>query len=151
MQMSPHVDAFLHDLAAVASLGDPASAEVVGRVGAALDSAFRLRILQAVTEALGEVTLQLPNGRVDVRLEEGDPVPVFVETADEPRPFRDEEGMAARITLRIPEGLKAEVERAAGMEGVSVNAWLLQVIARTLEPHSRRSRVGNRLTGFARS
>lgn len=151
MQMSPHVDAFLRDLAAVGSLGDPASAEVVGRVGAALDSAFRLRILQAVTEALGEVTLQLPNGRVEVRLEEGDPVPVFVETADEPRALREEDGTAARITLRIPQGLKGEVERAAAMDGVSVNSWLLQVIARSLEPRPRHSRVGNRLTGFARS
>lgn len=120
-------------------------------MGAALDSAFRLRILQAVTEALGEVTLQLPNGRVEVRLEEGDPVPVFVETADEPRALREEDGTAARITLRIPEGLKGEVERAAAMDGVSVNSWLLQVIARSLEPRPRHSRVGNRLTGFARS
>ncbi|CAN5322830.1 hypothetical protein BH20ACT24_BH20ACT24_16010 [soil metagenome] len=151
MQMSPHVEALLRDLAAVARLGDPASAVVVGRVGAALDSAFRLRLLQAVTEAAGEITLQLPNGRVEVRLEEGDPVPVFVETAEEPRAFRDDDVTAARITLRLPEGLKAGVERAAAMDGMSVNAWLLQVIRRNLEPHPRRSRVGNRLTGFARS
>ena len=55
----------------------------------------------------------------------------------------------ARITLRLPESLKAAVEAAASREGLSVNTWLLQVLARSVETRARRG--GHRLTGFARS
>ena len=39
----------------------------------------------------------------------------------------------ARITLRLPETLKASVEAAAAREGISVNAWLVQALARSID------------------
>ena len=147
MQIGPYVEALQHDLANVAAVSDPEAAEIIRRVAAALESSVRLRFLHAVTEAANELTSQLPNGHVEVRLQDGDPVLVFVEetAAVTPAP---EDALSARITLRLPETLKASVEAAAAREGVSVNSWLIHAIGRHLETRPRRS---GRLTGFARS
>jgi hypothetical protein len=64
-------------------------------------------------------------------------------------------GDLARITLRLPEPLKAQVERAAATEGISVNAWLVRAIAAAIgggnpQPGSRGS-LGRRFTGFAQA
>ena len=147
MQIGPYVDALQHDLAAVAAVSDPEAAETIRRVAAALESSVRLRFLHAVTEAANELTSQLPNGHVEVRLQDGDPVVVFVEEAAAATPA-PEDALSARITLRLPEALKASVEAAAAREGVSVNSWLIHAISRHLESRPRRS---GRLTGFARS
>ena len=146
MQLSHHLDAVRDDLAAVAALADPAHADLVARLAAALEASLRLRLLEAVTEAAHELTAQLP-GHVDVRLEGGDPSLVYVEAADSV-PAVAADDPAARITLRLPEALKASVEAAAAREGLSVNSWLVQAIARSVESRPAR---GNRLTGFARS
>jgi hypothetical protein len=61
-----------------------------------------------------------------------------------------EEAAAARITLRLPEGLKAEIEVAASREGVSVNAWLVRALSRSVTSNPGKG-PGNRLTGYARS
>ena len=147
MQLSVHVDAVQSDLGAVAEAAGPEQADAARRIAAALGSSLRLHLLEAITEAAHEVSAQLPAGRVEVRLEAGDPVLSFLEEAPAPPAFAAED-TSARITLRLPEALKASVEAAAAREGVSVNSWLVQALARAVE--SRPSR-GNRLTGFARS
>jgi hypothetical protein len=68
----------------------------------------------------------------------------------------DETGDAGqtRLTLRMPETLKARVETAADTAGVSVNAWLVRAVTQALSsPSGRTARpsVGKRYTGFARS
>ena len=62
----------------------------------------------------------------------------------------EEEGGTARLTLRMPERLKARVEEAAGREGISTNAWLVRAIGSGLDRPTKR-RVGSRVTGFAQS
>ena len=57
--------------------------------------------------------------------------------------------MTARISLRLPEGLKASIDAAAAREGVSVNTWLVRALTRSLTGGT--SRPGKRLTGFAKS
>ena len=57
------------------------------------------------------------------------------------------EEYSGRISLRLPESLKAGVEAAAAREGISTNAWLVRTIARTLEQRpSKKSR--NRMQGY---
>jgi len=58
----------------------------------------------------------------------------------------------ARVTLRLPESVKARAEEAAGREGVSVNGWLVRAVTYALDAPSRPggSRPGRRLTGYAR-
>ena len=147
MQLSPHLDAVQADLDAVAEAAGPEQAGSVRRVAAALGSSLRLHLLEAVTQAAHELSSQLPAGRVEVRLEAGDPVLFFLDEAPASTAYAAED-TSARITLRLPETLKASVEAAAAREGVSVNAWLVQALARAVE--SRPSR-GSRLTGYARS
>ena len=59
----------------------------------------------------------------------------------------------SRINLRMPEHLKARVERAAADEGLSVNAWLVRAAAVALEranPERRAPQGAQRYTGWAR-
>jgi predicted HicB family RNase H-like nuclease len=55
--------------------------------------------------------------------------------------------MSARLTLRLPEGLKGNLEAAAAVEGLSANSWLVQTIAKNID--SRRG--SRRLKGYGRS
>jgi hypothetical protein len=60
----------------------------------------------------------------------------------------------ARISLRLPDGLKTRAERAAAAEGLSLNAWLVRAVAAGLrEPRTSSSagRGPRRISGFARS
>lgn len=45
-----------------------------------------------------------------------------------------DEGGTSRVTLRLPEHLKPRIDEAAARSGLSVNAWLVRVIAAALEP-----------------
>ncbi len=66
-------------------------------------------------------------------------------------------GDLARITLRLPEPLKAQVEQAAAAEGTSVNAWLVRAIAGAVAgggqapPTRGRGSLGRRFTGYAQA
>jgi HicB family len=51
----------------------------------------------------------------------------------EPAATRVDDGDAsARISLRLPESLKADIEMAAAREGVSVNTWLVRAAGAAL-------------------
>jgi hypothetical protein len=149
MQLSPHVEALLADLAEIAAVGDEATAEAARRLALALRSAAGLRFLDALTEATLEVSAQLPSGHVEVRLAGQDPSLVFVDEHAAAEHTPGDEGLTARITLRLPEGLKAGVEAAAAREGLSVNAWIVRALSRNTGSTTRRG-PGSRLTGFAR-
>jgi hypothetical protein len=82
-------------------------------------------------------------------------------TPDDPSPaaasIEGDEGTMSRINLRMPDHLKVRVEQAAGVEGLSVNAWLVRAATAALErtdpdrPRQRRSPYGaQRYTGWAR-
>jgi predicted HicB family RNase H-like nuclease len=87
---------------------------------------------------------------VEVRLAGRDPELVYVEDVPrEAEPQPAEEGASARITLRLADALKDQVEAAATAGGVSVNTWIVRTLARAVTQPARRSR--NRLTGFAES
>ena len=150
MQIEIHVEALRYDLASVASLGDEAAGAAAVRIAAALDSSFRLRLLEVVGEAARELTDQMGHGRIEVRLAGNEPSLVFVEDEPTADPAALVDDASARITLRLPENLKARVEAAANGAGVSVNTWLVQAIARSLDARPSR-RVGKHLTGFAQS
>ena len=66
-------------------------------------------------------------------------------------PPTGQEDLSARITLRLPETLKAIVDAAAQEAGVSANTWLLQQIHRSADPSKRRHHGGRRMTGYGQS
>jgi predicted HicB family RNase H-like nuclease len=153
MEMSRHVSAIQSDLAAAAALGDEKTAEAARRLSDALESSLQLRLLDVLTEATLALNGQLSSGHVELRLAGRNPELVLVEEqrADSDAAPAPGDDLSARITLRLPEALKAQIEAAAGREGISANAWIVRALARSLEPRQSRVRSGNRLQGFARS
>jgi hypothetical protein len=148
MQLAPHVEALLGDVAEIAAVGDESTAEAARRISVALRSAAGLRFLDALTEATLELSAQLSRGHIEVRLAGQDPSLVYVEESTDVE-SAPEEGLTARITLRLPEGLKAGIEASAAREGLSVNAWIVRALSRSTGATSRRG-PGSRLTGFSR-
>jgi hypothetical protein len=146
MKMSVHVDGVVVDLEAVAD-GDPAAEPIAERLIRMVEPSVRMRLFDALGEAVRELNGQLPSGRVEVRLDGRDATLTFV---DGPGSTEDrvDDDLTARITLRLPERLKGEAESAAAREGLSMNAWLVRAVRGALE---RRHPGGRRLTGYARS
>ena len=151
MQMAPHIEALQSDLAEIAALGDEATAQAAQRLSVALRSAVGLRILDALTEAALELSAQIPSGHVEIRLSGQDPSFVYVAEQEAEPAAVTEDDQGARITLRLPESLKARVDAAASREGVSVNTWLVRALSRALSSSRPLIKVGNRLTGYGRS
>jgi hypothetical protein len=151
MQMAPHIEALQADLAEMAALGDEATAQAAQRLSVALRSSVGLRILDALSEAALELSAQLPSGHVEVRMSGQDPQLVYVAEEEAAPAAAGDEGVTARITLRLPESLKATIELVAGREGVSINTWLIRALARAVSSPRPTIRVGNRLTGYGRS
>jgi hypothetical protein len=150
MQLAQIIEALRADLNAVAAIGDEQTAQTAERIGIALEGSLALRLVDAFSAAALELNAQIPGGHVEVRLAGRDPQLVFVEDEQrEPEPQAAEDGATARITLRLPDSLKDQIEAAAAAAGVSVNTWVVRSLARALTQPARRSR--NRLTGFAES
>jgi hypothetical protein len=149
MQLDSHIHAIQQELGATAAPGDEAAAEAARRMGEALTATLHLHLLDLLGEAALEITGQIESGRVEVRLAGRDPELVVVSDESAPaEPLGLGEEASGRITLRLPESLKAGIEAAADREGISTNAWLVRTIARTLEQRApKKSR--NRMQGYA--
>jgi hypothetical protein len=149
MNIAAFVEALQQDLAAVAGMGDQATVAAARRIAAALEPSLRLRLMDVLGEAAVELTSQLPDGHVEVRLAGGDPELIYVEERGGPVPTGDD-SLSARVTLRLPEALKAVIDAAAQEAGVSANTWLVQQISRSTGS-KRRGPGGRRMTGYGQS
>lgn len=148
MDLQPYIDAVRHELKVAAAAAGPDAEALADRLSAPLESAIRLALLEALSEGAEQVTRELAPGSVDVRLRGRDPE--FVVTAalpdmsDEPvvTPAEsDDDGGTWRVTLRLPENLRAGVDGAARADGLSINAWLVRAVTAALgSSHGRRSR-----------
>jgi hypothetical protein len=149
MNLTIVLEGLQDDLQGLAELGDERSAQIARRLGDALGSNLRLKLLDLLSQAALELNSKLPSGHIEVRLAGQEPELVFVDAPGESAGTVGEE-LSARISLRLPESLKGAVEKAAAREGVSTNAWLVRAIARATE--SRPAHVsGKRLSGYAQS
>ena len=150
MQIDGYVQALREDLARIAAVGDESTARAAELLAVALESALGRRLQEALAEAALELSAQLDSGHIEVRIAGGDPELVFVRddgAIAEPA----DEAFTARITLRLPESLKARLEAAASREGVSVNTWLVHMLHQAAEPRSQSGGSRRRLTGYGRS
>src|SRR4051794_26378984 len=149
MNLTLVIDSLRAELTAVAELGDERVGAVAQRLSETLGSSLRLRLLDVLSQAALELSSKLPSGHVEVRLAGQEPELVYVAGEDETDTTAPEE-LSARITLRLPDSLKASVEAAAAREGVSVNTWLVRALARAADGKPRTG-PGRRLTGYGRS
>jgi hypothetical protein len=151
VQVAPYIEALLADLDAIAAAGDEATAQAGSRLAQALRASLGLRLLEVLSDAALELSGQIAGGHIEVRLVGQEPNLVFVEE-EQPPPADAGDDAAARITLRLPEPLKARVEEAASQEGVSVNTWLVRALGRAVSGGGRRQGVvGSRITGYTKS
>ena len=164
MQVSPHVEELQRQLLNAAAVGGVETAEVVERLAISLEAAARLAILDALSEAVGEITRQLAPGSVDLRLRGRDvefavSKPAVGLTEQQPvarsQPVaveEDEDGTASRTTVRLPDALRARAAQAAAAEGVSLNTWLVRIIAAAVDPPGPAAREshGSSYSGWLR-
>jgi hypothetical protein len=150
METARFVEKLERDLASMAALGGEDIAQAAERLAHALRGSAGMRLVETLGEAALEISAQLPEGHVEVRLAGPDPELVYVGAEQTETPAAAaEDGLTARITLRLPEGLKRELEADAAREGVSLNAWLVRALSRSTAPPPRRT--GKRLTGYAKN
>lgn len=176
MDLTQHIEELRRQLELAAEAGGDDTRVAAGRLTAALESAARLVLLDVISAAAAEITLDLAPGSVDVRLRGRDPE--FVVTAppvDHPpvsgptdavisppagvgAPVTDGgDSGPSRITLRLPDPLKGRIEEAAGRDGLSVNSWLVRTVSAAVgatDPQQRGVRSspigGQSFTGWAR-
>jgi hypothetical protein len=147
MELQPYVDAVRHELAVAAAAGGADAVELADRLTAPLESAIRLAILEALSDAAEEITRELAPASVDVRLRGRDPqfavTPAPGDPMSEPpaltsSPESDDDGGTWRVTLRLPDHLRAGVDAAARSAGLSVNAWMVRAVGAALGSDRRR-------------
>jgi hypothetical protein len=147
MKISDVVAAVRDDLISVAALGDEATALVAERLADAMVRPVTATLLELLGQIAAELDELLPRGRVEVRLAGQDAALIYVDDPDEPVEESGDEA-SARITLRLPEQLKARVEEAAQREGISVNAYIVRALNQRSRPAT--PGVGRRLSGYGR-
>jgi hypothetical protein len=157
MDLQPYVDAVRHELSVAAAAGGQDAEALAERLTAPLESAIRLALLEALSEAAEQITRDLAPGSVDVRLHGRDPeFTVSLSTEDAPdvpvhAPESDDDGGTWRVTLRLPEHLRPRVDAAARDGGLSVNAWLVRAVTATLGgPRPPRGESGKHFSGWVR-
>jgi predicted HicB family RNase H-like nuclease len=146
--MSLVVDGLRSDVISVGELGDETVAEVAERIATLLGRSMPARILDLLSEVAAELSSELQDGRVEIRVAGDDVRLSYVE--DEQVPAADSDGdLSARITLRLTESLKARVEEGAAGEGISVNSYIVRTLERGTSTNRSRIRAGaNRLHGY---
>jgi Ribbon-helix-helix protein, copG family len=174
MDLTPYVAKLRDELAIAAEAGGPEARALAERLTAPLDSAIRLTLLEALSAAAAEITRDLAPGSVELRLRGLDPGFVVTTWPSEAEravraPAQPEvqapeipevpegTGGTTRINLRLPDDLKARIDKAADREHVSVNAWLVRAAATALDTNrtprgTGRSGAdgGQRYTGWVR-
>lgn len=138
MNLTPHVASIEEYLSAASAAGDEATSRAAGLLLVALEPAARLALMNALAELAEEVTGELGDRTVEIRLDSGEArvvVSAPSETEDAGGPELNElGGESSRITLRVPEELKALAERAAAAQGSSLNTWLVQTVRDAVRP-----------------
>ena len=165
MDLSSYVDTLRHELGVAARSAGPEAEALAERLTAPLESAIRLALQEAVSDAAQEISRDLAPGSVDVRLrgrdlgfvvdrgpQDREPTPTVAPAPPSPEPPQEADAGTARLTVRLPETLKGQIEAAAEREGLSVNAYLVRTLGAALQPRVApafpRVESGNQLSGW---
>jgi hypothetical protein len=150
MELSPYIESVRAGVVNASSLADEQIQHVAQRLGTAIESSTRLALIQALSDAAGTISAELAPSSVELRMVGQDPeFVVSLQTAEAeptllmPEPESASEQTAdaedepvARITLRLPQSVKARVDEVASSEGISTNAWLIRAVMDALSERS---------------
>ena len=135
--MSQAVENLGADVMSVAELGDEMVAEVAERIAAVVARAAPSRILDLLSEAAAELSHEIPDGHVEIRVSGDDVELAYVPLQSAP-PEGDGDA-SARITQRLSDSLKSRIEQAATQQAVSVNTWVVRALERAATATAGRS------------
>jgi hypothetical protein len=142
MNIDAYTAAIADSVLAAAELGDEQTRRTANALAAAIAAPARLALLSALSDMATEVSEQLDDRRVTVRLDGTDAV-VEVRSdaaphAEETAPtFEEMTGDISRVTLRLVEQIKTRAEEAAAQSGVSLNSWVAQAVQGALKDQRR--------------
>ncbi|AZI58078.1 toxin-antitoxin system HicB family antitoxin [Nakamurella antarctica] len=170
MDLSQYTQALRDDLLSAAAAGDETTRHSAVILAAAIEPAARLAILNALADFAGEVTAQLADTSVEVRLQgrdvrvaverrpSADETPKHEEASTDPldfsRAFAEAGGDLSRTTVRMFQELKLQAERAANDQGLSLNSFISRAVADSIKgpqrskDTGRTGKSGSSFTGF---
>jgi hypothetical protein len=172
MELSEYTETLRREVASITRFAGEDVARAGQQIAEALDASIRLTLLDVLSGAAAEITSRLDDVAIELRLSTGSPTFAVVHTQQDltppvppPPPLPDagrgegeEETGTSRVTLRLPDGLKARADQAATRDGLSLNAWLVRAASHALDdppaaatPRRQGRGPGKRITGFARS
>ncbi|HTZ22658.1 MAG TPA: histidine kinase [Streptosporangiaceae bacterium] len=164
MELSDYVTKLRGELTSITRFAGEDVAKAAELLAETLESSVRLTLLDVLSAAAADITARLGDTAVEVRLADGEPTFVVLtapadEMREEPAPAAgaDPDAGTARLTLRLPDTLKARIETEAARSGTSVNTWLVRAAGRSLDNPGRSGQAagrrgpGQRITGYARS
>lgn len=157
MNLSLYVETVRSGVTQAAALGDDHTRYVAEQLASALDAATRLALISALSDAAAAISADLAPTSVELRMTGTEPefvvavpepldAPVLLvpepdpEVAEPASEEFDEEEPVARVSLRLPQSVKARVDERADGEGISTNAWLIRAVMDALAESGRTSR-----------
>lgn len=174
MNLDPYLASVLADLDRATALADEQTRQVAAKVASAVEPALRLALVHALSDAAANVTSELTDAAVVVRMEGRDPVlsvhrteivppapaaPPAPPAPGLPEHLDAEDGETARVTVRLPQSLKAQLDRLAVDADQSLNTWIVQALRRAVRsgtgtpddaaPHTSANPTSRRVTGWA--
>ncbi len=170
MDLNSYLGSLRQALANAASTSAPEVQDAADRLAQSLEPALRLALMELASDLAADVTSRLEGAVVEVRLRGGSPElvvdqqvpteqfapPAPPEPPVPPMPPEPEDASQTRVTLRLPESLKARVDEAAATDGVSINSWLVRAVQKALTSPGSASTssgpagLGRRMTGWVR-
>jgi hypothetical protein len=154
MDLSPYLESVRTGVTHASALADEQTRHIAERLGTAIEASTRLALIEALSDAAGTISAELAPSSVELRMVGPDPEFVIsVQTAEaEPTlllPESEPDGEAAgessaeaedepvaRVTLRLPQSVKARVDEMASSDGISTNAWLIRAVMDALADRS---------------
>ena len=176
MLLAPIVEGLQEDLNAAAALGGDETRHAAELLVVALGPAMRLRLMDVLNAAVEELNASLDGLSVEIHLVDREPVLTVSEQPEETTATGGRQrfgsgsssagpgagsgsasaedlstdDFVARLTVRMQESLKAQIEAAASQVGNSVNTWLVNAASQALRSSSGPRRGPRRVTGFVR-
>ena len=151
MDLNPYIRNLREDLLAAAAIGDEEVRRAAALLGAAIEPAGRLAIMNALSDLAAEVTQALDSHVVEVKLDgrdlnvtvsrrDGDEVPAAAGEAarhqlhpeDLRRAMQYAGGELSRTTVRLFNDLKSQAEQAASEQGVSLNTYISRAVSNSV-------------------
>ena len=149
MDLQPYLTRIATDLDRVTSLADESTRETSRRLAAALEPGLRLAMTELLADSAAELSARLGGTVIAVQMDGQQPEFQITETqpAEPVAPPEsaaapdDTDDGTARVTVRLPDGLKRRAETLAAQAQQSLNTWIVQAVRRAIEPdqlrHSR--------------